>query len=326
MELSLNVFFTIDVELWPQPLQSSENEFQHVFDDYINGATAKGNYGLPFQLRVLEDHGMVATCFVEPLFSYVYGVKPLQDIVHMIQKTRSEVQLHLHTEWNSVENLELPLIQGKIGQNMSNFTYEEQNLFIQKGLTQLKKAGAKEIKAFRAGNYGANSTTLQALAANNINIDSSYNYLYRIYEKPIGKGSIYTHPLYEWGVYEYPISIFRDRSKHYRHAQLCACSFGEIKYLLLQAWSKGWNNIVLVSHSFELLNRKTMLQSNLSHDPIVTRRFIKLCHFLDKHRDKFVAKGLSSAQMKSFDKQPNPIASNILRTSWRYCEQLIRKF
>ena len=42
-------------------------------------------------------------------------------------------------------------------------------------MENLRECGAGEVKAFRAGNYGANWETLRVLGENGIHYDSSHN-------------------------------------------------------------------------------------------------------------------------------------------------------
>src|SRR5207248_4475141 len=89
-------------------------------------------------------------------------------------------------------------------------------------------------------------------------------------------------PWQEHGVHEFPVSIFRDWPGHWRPAQLCACSSGEMEHALDTAERRGWPAFVIVWHSFELIKRL-----KARPDPIMLRRFRRLCGFLQKHRDRF---------------------------------------
>jgi peptidoglycan/xylan/chitin deacetylase (PgdA/CDA1 family) len=61
----------------------------------------RGQYGLPFQLRMLDEHRLHGVFMVETLFTHGYGIEPLREIVELIQGNGREVQLHshLHPEW-----------------------------------------------------------------------------------------------------------------------------------------------------------------------------------------------------------------------------------
>ena len=104
----LDVFFTVDVEIWCDGWVDIDKKFDDAYRKYIIGPTSKGDYGLPYQLEVLKDHAIPGTFFVEPLFSTRFGNQPLEEIVGLIRESGQEVQLHLHTEW--VDESKEPLI------------------------------------------------------------------------------------------------------------------------------------------------------------------------------------------------------------------------
>jgi hypothetical protein len=316
--VKLNVFFTVDVEIWINSQDHSRDRFSDAFKRYVYGTTAKGDYGLPFKLKVLSDYGLKASFFVESLFACKYGIAPLSEIVGLILEAGQEVQLHLHTEW--LDKLSQPILKGRKGIHMKNFSVEEQSRLIDVGLKNLLSAGISGINAFRAGNYGANSDTLKALHMNGIKFDSSYNPCIMGGSSGIAQSKILFQPFYTEGVYEYPVSAYIDFPGHYRHAQLGACSYSELTNFMWQALRQGWHSVVIVSHNFELLNR---LKNR--HDLIVARRFVKLCRFLDKNRDKYATIGFTSFRPKSYDAQPDPIVSNVFLTAGRYAEQAISR-
>jgi hypothetical protein len=98
------------------------------------------------------------------------------------------------------------------------------------------------------------------------------------------------------GVYEFPVSFFRDWPGHYRHAQLCACSASELEHALLRAWEQAWYSFVIVSHSFELLKKRKQAGIQPAPDKMVIYRFERLCRFLEENRDKFRTAGFSDLQ------------------------------
>ena len=100
------------------------------------------------------------------------------------------------------------------------------------GASLLEKAGATEINAFRAGNFGFNRDTLRALATNGIDFDSSYNATMFGPASGVGSNMVVVEPIECEGVFEYPMTVFKDGVGSLRHVQLTACSYGEIERLL----------------------------------------------------------------------------------------------
>ncbi|WP_210395935.1 polysaccharide deacetylase family protein [Motiliproteus sediminis] len=316
----INVFITVDVEIWCDGWNEIDTRFPSAFRKYIYGPTPTGDYGLPIQLNLLNDHGINGVFFVEPLFSARFGLEPLKEIVSLIQESNQEVQLHLHTEW--VDEARQPLLPNVIKkrQHLRFFNLHEQTLLIKSGLKLLNQAGALPINAFRAGSFAFNVDTLKALATNGIIFDSSYNASKFGLDSGVMPGKILLEPVHYSGVIEYPMTVYQDGTPSLRHIQLTACSIRELEALLWKAYETGLQNIVILSHSFELLNTEKNRP-----DPIVVKRFEWLCDFLDRNRDVFNTQrftGLSSTQVVC---QPKPLKSNLWRTSLRMAEQVYRR-
>lgn len=245
----LNVFLTIDTEIWPlsqgwpvKALPPDKSSFNEEIAAYIYGTTTQGDYGLPFQTHLLKEYGLKATYFVETLFSNRAGVATLTNVVSLIQNHGHEVQLHLHTEWLS--EIRDPEIPTQFKQFIHQSLLDEQTALIRKGVRDLYAAGVQNVQAFRAGNYGANLDTLHALSRNGILYDTSYNPCYLKSGCDIHTNQLLLQPAKIDEIWEFPISYFQDYPGHRRHAQLCACSFYELKTALLDAWKAGWFSFV----------------------------------------------------------------------------------
>jgi len=315
----LNVYFTVDVEIWCDGWLEIDAQFPSAFEKYIYGTTAKGEFGLPFQLNLLKQHGLAGVFFIEPLFSTRFGPEPLAEIVGLVRDNGQEVQLHLHTEW--VDESRTPLLKhvGKKRQHLRHFTLEEQEQLIAIGATLLKQAGAGGINAFRAGSFGFNRATLCALAANGIPFDSSYNATQFGPDSGVMPGVMVVEPIECERIYEYPITVFKDGVGSLRPAQLTACSFKEIEALLWTALESERSAFVILSHSFELLNR-----AQARPDDVVVKRFQKLCSFLDRNRDSFCVRGFSGLEPQPAEQQPAPLAAPFWSSATRMMEQAYR--
>ena len=316
----LDVFLTVDVELWCDGWQNLDAKFARAYDRYVLGTTPTGRYGLPYQLSVLADHGLEAVYFVEPLFATRFGASPLSDIVGPIREAGQEIQLHLHTEW--VDEATTPLLDDvtEKRQHLRHFSLQEQTRLIAIGKQLLAQAGVDAVTAFRAGSFGFNLDTLTALADNGIFLDSSYNATMMGLDSGLLPGVPVVEPI-EWrGVVEYPMTVFEDGPRHLRHAQVTACSFSELEGLLWSALDEGRQSFVILFHNFELLNA-----SGTAVDPVVVKRFRRLCAFLDKHRHAFRTRGFNGLQPRPVLRQPAPLVSPVWRTAGRMLEQFRRR-
>ncbi len=316
----LDVFFTVDVEVWCDGWKELDAKFARSFDRYVHGTTPTGQYGLPYQLAVMEDHGLEAVFFVEPLFSTRFGAQPLADIVGLVKQARQEIQLHLHTEW--VDEAATPLLDNvsEKRQHLRYFTRDEQTRLIAIGKDLLAQAGVDTVSAFRAGSFGFNLDTLRALADNGVFLDASYNATKMGPDSGLLPGVTVVEPV-EWnGVFEVPMTVFQDGPRHLRHAQVTACSFAEMEGLLWSALHERRQAFVILFHNFELLD-----SARNAADRVVVSRFRRLCAFLDKNRDSFRMRGFDGLQPKPVARQPDPLVSPIWKTAGRMFEQLKRK-
>lgn len=316
----LDVFFTVDVEVWCDGWHNIDEKFPHSFRQYIYGPTSKGNFGLPYQLNVLNQHGLTGVFFIEPLFSTRFGEQPLAEIVGLVSESHHEVQLHLHTEW--VDESRLPLLADihTKRQHLRYFSQEEQATLIAIGCRLLKQAGASEINSFRAGSFGFNRDTLGAISTNGIPFDSSYNASMFGLDSGVMSGVMVVEPIECDGVYEYPMTVFNDGTGRLRHTQLTACSAKEMEGLLWQALEAGRSSFVILSHGFELLN-----QAKSRADDVVVKRFHKLCSFLERNQDVFRVRGFRDLKPRISHNQPRPLTSPIWKTGARIIEQVYRK-
>lgn len=328
----LNVFLTIDTEIWPfspgwpvHALPADKLSFTKEIETYLFGKTSQGEYGVPFQVKTFNEFGLKATYFLEPLFADKVGSAHLADIVSLIQSNGHEVQLHIHTEWLSeISDSSIP---AKFKQFMHQFSLDEQIALISKGIRNLQAAGVKEIHAFRAGSYGANLDTLHAAFNNGLLFDSSYNFCYLGTECKICPNELLLQPRKIEGIWEVPISFFQDYPGHYRHTQLAACSFNELKTTLLEAWRAGWYSFVIVLHSFELIKGKTPSTLPLP-DKTNINRFLLLCEFLAANSDKFsttLFSEINTELVPEIDAN-KPLRSRFYHTARRFMEQGMARF
>lgn len=103
------------------------------------------------------------------------------------------------------------------------------------------------------------------------------------------------------GVYDYPMTVFKDGTGPLRHTQLISCSYKEIEGLLWPALETGRSSFVILSHSFELLNR-----AEDRPDDMVVKRFQRLCSFLDQNRDSFRVREFQGLKPQVTQQPPVP--------------------
>lgn len=316
----LRIIFSIDVEIWCCGWNNLDQVFPKWYQRYVFGQTARGDFGLPYQLRVFRDYGLKCVFFVEPLFATRFGIGPLADIVGMLNEAGQEVQIHLHPEWSTDSLVPLLPNTGRRRPNLYQFTFDEQKTLIEAARSLLERAGARGLNAFRAGGFGFNRETLRALAALDIHFDSSFNPCHYRNQDPSLSVTPQSGVTTIDGVVEVPVSTFEDGFGRLRPMQLSACSFSELVSILWQARERELGCITILTHNFELLNR---MQEKPDH--VVIDRFLRLCSFLDRNRADFEVGGFRDGSIPASERQLPCLRCSAPTTAVRMIQQVYRR-
>lgn len=318
---------TIDTELsalWHQRGISADANFA----SSILGRCSGQDYGVGWQMTRLEAHGLKGVFFIDPMPALIYGSEWLEQLVALIVARRHEIQLHAHTEWLAwVPNSP---VGERSGQNLADFTFEDQLRLLEVARDLLVNAGAPAPTAFRAGNYGADDNSLQALAQLGLRWDSSFNPAYVGKGCGIGLPPAQVSAIERCGVIEVPVAGLHDRPGWVRPAQICAVSAREMREAMAHAAMNRHPAFVIVTHSFENLSRDRQRPNHL-----VMRRFEAMCETIARHpglsaagfADLDPAATLANADQHVDRLPPRPlrtlgrIAQQALGT-WRYERQL----
>lgn len=327
----VRVFLTVDTEIWPRavgwpdvPLAPGET-CERERAAYFWGGEARDLRGLPYQLDTLGRHGLRATYFVDPLFSRCLGARLLADVVGIITDAGQEIGLHLHPEWLTDPRCQdLPEFAGPL---MHQYGEEAQGKLVRTGLQLLSDAGAPDIRAFRAGSWGANLVTLRALASAGIPFDSSLNAYTPVSFPDLSDRETWIQPRSLQDVWEFPVTFFLDRQpKGKRPLHVTACTFAEFALALEHAYAQGWFAVVIVLHSFEFVRVAALDRAGGRAGPqrLLARRFERLCRYLAQHRERFATSRFSElGTVPTPPEGQSPARSNLARTFARQVTQLL---
>ena len=316
----LPVLITIDTEYSSGFYRSGEGRDRAGnFDRTIAFRSAacrspRAEAGIFHQMEVFDRHGITGVFFVDPMPALVWGQEAVDAVVQPIIAAGHEVQLHCHTEW--LDFAEGNPFGPERGQNIKDFARQTQADMLGWASERLVEAGAPAPTAFRAGNYGANDDTLGALAGLGIAIDSSFapGFVGSCCEIALPMGRC--EPVTQHGVTEWPIAAIEAR-EGWRHGQLTALSFGEMRAAVRHAAASNWPAFILVSHSFELFDR-----AKQRPNPVLMRRFADFCEWLGTSD---IAKGTGFAALPEIETgvQAPLMPHNPLRTMRRMAEQML---
>lgn len=314
----MNVYLSFDVEMWANGWDNLDAKFESAFARYYIGRSAAGDYALPKTLEILNQHDLRGVFFVEPLFSARFGSKHLDTVTGMIAAARQDIQLHIHPEWT--DEIRPPLIDdvSRKRDHLTYFSLAEQTALIGEAKRLLEVSTERPVTAFRAGSYAANRDTFRALRANGIAIDSSLNAVYDLSAGSLPDMGGCDSVRQIDGISSYRITVFRDGLGRLRPANVGACSFAEMRQVLLDAHRRGLRHFVIVSHNFEMLK-----PGSSERDQLVVTRFEKLCRFLADHPDLFkVGSYSTTSEPQAEESRPSALWA---ATAWRYLEQAARR-
>ncbi len=317
--MTTRVFITIDTEYssglytGPGAADRAEN-----FARSIACITPEGSSGITHKLELLKRYDQKAVFFVDPMPALVWGVAAIEDVVGPILEAGQDVQLHCHTEWLALAGDASPLPTGAVGRNLFDFPFEEQCAVLDYARTTLMAAGAPAPVAFRAGNYGANDDTLRALAAVGLHYDSSHCPAIPAGGSRISLGAEDRDPIGHMGVLEVPVGVIGTFGGGLRHAQITALTLSEMLAAIRHARDTGRDSFTLVSHSFELINRR---KQTVNH--VVRQRFTGLIRALAGMRRIETGTYARTPPHPRLTGSNTALPASPLRTSIRLAEQLI---
>jgi hypothetical protein len=297
------VLLTIDTELAWRHFAAG-----HGWEENYRRSCEPAGVGLGYQLDTLKRHKLKACFFVDPMPACRYGLEPVRRMVETVLAAGQEVQLHLHPSWEG----ESPVFE------LTGLSVAEQSRLLETGRRLLVEAGAPEPVAFRAGSFGADDATLDALAAMGIAYDSSFNGGHAPWPSAISLPARQVDPVRHCGVIELPVSQMEDRAGSMRHLQLCAVSSAEIEQALEHAHRVGQQVATIVSHSFELATR-----DGLRANGLLKARWDRLCAWLGNRRETLPTAHFTGLPALRMDESCAMLAPDPWRTFGRKAQQAL---
>ncbi len=283
------VYLTVDVECAEERMRGGQLQPPLGYDLRVWGrfANQRRELGLAMMLAELRRCGLVATFFVEPFGSSYFGAQGLADVCHALRAAGQDVQLHAHpiqqrADWSS-KGEQPPADQ------MAAYDVEAQSKLLADGLEILQKAGARpqELVAFRAGHFAANNDTWRAMASTGLSVSSNLNlsYLSRgcAIDWPTPANALFSASDDVW---ELPVSNFVEAGGGYRHLQVTAISFAEMRHYLETAARLQIPEVTVVTHCFEFFFVDDP-GAKLGHANWINQhRWRQLCSYLRDNRDE----------------------------------------
>ena len=254
-------------------------------------------------MDIAESYDIRLTFFVEVLNKYYFGENETKKVCEYILNRGHDVQLHLHPNYLNF-TLNNPL-EKTYSDLIGTYPLEKQIELIKEAIEILIRNGVSRPIAFRAGCFGANEETLQALKAVGLLIDSSYNKAY-VGDTCLLDNKGLNDLTYLNEIWEFPITNFVESTKlrpnRFKPLDINGVNFQEMKYVLNQAKEGGLHNITIILHSFSFLKPYDVQYSKVRPRGNVIQRFKKLCQFLEENTRLFEVRTFSSIDKEELTK------------------------
>ena len=317
------VYLTIDTECAEERGDNPALGYDtRVWGRFVNQRRA---LGIEVLMDTMEASGLRGTFFTEALGAAFFGHAGLAAVCQAIVSRGHDVQLHTHprqirADWRSRGETAAP-------DDIGVYPVAEQVELLRTGVATLEACGVPtgSVRAFRAGNFGASNSTWQALAQAGFTLDSSYNpsYFTKNCKMRFAAASVGLFRA-EHGVWELPVSTFVEAGGGHRHAQITAVSFGEMVDLLEASHAVGIREVMIVTHSFELLHHDSSRGARGRPNRINVLRFRRLCRYLAANRDRFEVDTVGALATRLADGSERPSPTRFDAPRGRLARKLLR--
>lgn len=290
----VRVYITVDTETSMGGAWKNREYAPLPLDRPVLGKCGDRFLGIPLIMDILESFGFRATFFTEVFCAYAVGDKPLAGVFDLILKRGHDPQLHLHPTYRFYRDY----LSGQPRRGtdlMFQLPEEEQRQLIGEGIELFRRLTGKKPRAYRAGCYGASESTLRALRANDVEMDSSYNLSYLGQTCGFEAASI-NGPVVLEDIQEFPVTVFQVSGlKGYKPLEISAVSVAEMITSIRLLQDQGCRDVVLVLHSFSLMKNCGLRFDSCQPDNIVIRRLRRLCAALAQRQDQIEVRVLGEA-------------------------------
>ncbi len=302
----VQVLITIDTECslggaWENPsLKPIDPELS------VLGKIGSQYYGTPRIMDILEKNSLRGTFFVE-VFAAMNGSRPaLAEAYSQIAKRGHDVQLHLHPihyyyHLRQEGRLDLERLP-KDKDMFAAHALEKQVEMLKAGVAIFQDMIGESPVAFRAGNFGADLDTLDALEKVGIRFDSSFNASYTQTDCKLDSSGAVNLSWKHGNIWEVPITNFQTGKwglRALKQLNINAVSLWEMKSVLDQAERIGLRTVNFIAHSFSLFKIGDVQFRKLTPDRLAQRRLQGLCRYLMENPDRFRVVGFSDLDTAS---------------------------
>jgi peptidoglycan/xylan/chitin deacetylase (PgdA/CDA1 family) len=251
-------------------------------------------YGIPRIMDILEENGLRGTFFLEVLAGLNGFRHDLAEAYGQIIRRGHDAQLHLHPNhyyYRMIQERRMILEQLPQKKDMIGTLPPHVQLdLLRKGIGLFREMTNKSPVAFRAGNFGASTATLEALEEVGIHLDSSFSAAYIRAGCMLDSQGAINGVWQQGAVWEVPVTTFETGMwslRGFKPLNIEAVSLWEMKKVLEQAETLGLRAVTFIAHSFSLFKVADVQFRRLIPNKLVLGRFRALCCFLREQAERF---------------------------------------
>lgn len=302
------VYITVDTEASIAGCFSNPTKNRPQLERPVFGYVNNQSQGLGFILETLKQYQQVATFFTESLQSRYFGQEPMSRVAQLIKSYHQDLQLHVHPCWTNFEAGRL--ISSKLNDHSTGRSVNELVDIFADAIARFNDFGFGDPVAVRTGNFSTGLDTFKAFSQ--LGIKASSNIATELH-RPIEPQLQLTNGIHLIEqIIELPLTTFNSYSPigvpRRRSMAITACSFNEIKRILLQAHQQQLQHVCILTHPFEFFKTKG---TTIATNRLNQQRLMQLCQFIQCNQDKFETATFSQlAQQKSHQTAINQSSLN----------------
>jgi hypothetical protein len=245
--------------------------------------------GVPLICRILKDHGLAATFFVEAFTDEQGHPGQAAPVCRFLMDRGHDVQIHIHPNHYHYGLKR----QGKpfpFTDQLADLEPDAQREMLEEGCEHIRQWTGRRPVAFRAGNMGADEQSLDQMARVGIRIDSSYTFPYLGGQCRFKDTQRYNGSKWYGQVLELALSGFEQRRLPGLHPaqplDLMGTSFEECRDAIRMICGAGADAVTIL-HSFSLVKVRNYQYDGGRLNRVVARRFRRLCAWLAENAAEF---------------------------------------
>lgn len=230
-----HVLVTIDTET-PQTSLLSGSLKKPLFKSVFHGE----DWGVAKIIEICRARNCKPTFFTNVYETALWGDSAMAELLEQIAASGTNAELHTHPCWMFDSRRE----------HMWQYSLSEQKAIVGKGIELFEKLGGQRPAAHRAGGYGINDETFQALDEAGIGCDCSVLHGHRNCRSRV----TINKPVSAHNVLELPVTVFRNGHNRLVRADPERISPPVMPHLLSASGVAGVSVLTVILHSYSLIN------------------------------------------------------------------------